>query len=425
MPLPPSRPGGLLDFPSKIQIQTHNRCNYLCPMCPYPEMAPEGGGVRLDGELYYRLVNEVREAGRRVKLCLMLQNEPLLDKRFLEFLDHAHGAEDAIVSVSTVSNGSVLSEELLDALMRYPRFHLTISVNSTDRERYQRIHGRDLWDRVHGLLARWNGQRNRVRVSFVLDALSVDDGRRFQDYWRGLGYGTRLIPFNARVDLKDPANLHEPDMEYGHCHYPVDTLNVLADGGVILCCNDWRHEERYGNLRQHSISEVWNSPGLVRLRQAAVRGTLREHPMCKGCDYPIRSSQRLRLEAMLADEAPPLVNEQRPPFVTHRGALRVGPEGRLVHVLVWAVEEAAGVVTALVPRSEVPVSGEGWFELRIGHSGAFNFGGLEPIWCPARFSRVEAEGLPGDTVPLRIELDARVAEFQFFPWYCADWALVS
>ena len=28
-------------FPGKLQIQTVDSCNYLCPMCPYPEQAPE------------------------------------------------------------------------------------------------------------------------------------------------------------------------------------------------------------------------------------------------------------------------------------------------------------------------------------------------------------------------------------------------
>jgi hypothetical protein len=52
-----------LDFPSKIQIQTADRCNYLCPMCPYPELSPEGAGAFLPEALYRRLIGEVRAAG--------------------------------------------------------------------------------------------------------------------------------------------------------------------------------------------------------------------------------------------------------------------------------------------------------------------------------------------------------------------------
>jgi radical SAM protein with 4Fe4S-binding SPASM domain len=412
---------GLLSFPSKLQIQTVNRCNYTCPMCPYPDVAGGREGVKMDGALYSRLIDEVRAAGRKVKLCLMLQNEPLLDKRFVEFLDYAHKAEDAVTSISTVSNGSVLSPELLDTLMKYERFLLTISVNATDPKRYAEIHGRDFWERVHGLLTGWKGARRRVRLSFVLDAHSVEAGKTFQSYWGSQGYSVRFVPINARVDtLTENARVHEFDESYGHCHYPVDTLNVLADGNVILCCNDWKHLDRYGNLRESTISEVWNSPRMTKLRRAAIDGSLREHPMCKACDYPIRSSQRLHLEALVSDTEVPTAARAKG-VVFHEAAVRAGPEAPAQPVLVWAADAQAGTVSALVPNS-VQLPDEVWLQLRIGHSGAFNFGALEPVWCQGKVTRMSTDMDVGDAVPVRIELAQASEAYQFFRWYCADWS---
>lgn len=411
---------GLLSFPSKLQIQTVNRCNYTCPMCPYPDVAGGREGVKMDGELYTRLIEEVRAAKRRVKLCLMLQNEPLLDKRFVEFLDYAHKAEDAVSSISTVSNGSVLSPQLMDTLLSYERFFLTISVNATDPKRYAEIHGKDFWERIHGLLNGWEGARRRVRLSFVLDANSIEAGKTFQSYWGALGYSVRFVPINARVDTQtDNARVHELDESYGHCHYPVDTLNVLADGNVILCCNDWKHLDRYGNLRQSSISEVWNSPEMSRLRRAAIDGTLRDNPMCKGCDYPIRSAERLHLEALVSDTEVPIAASKQG-VVFHEAAVRTSPEAPAQPVLVWATDEKAGTVSAFIPSSlELPP--EIWFQLRIGHSGAFNFGALEPVWCQGKVTRLSTDMDMGDAVPVRIELSQTSEAFQFFRWYCADW----
>jgi radical SAM protein with 4Fe4S-binding SPASM domain len=419
--------GGIFDFPAKIQIQTINRCNYGCPMCPYPEVTAREAQVRLDGDLFRRLIGEVRDAGRRVRLCLMLQNEPLLDRRFRDFLDEAHRAEDAIASISTVTNGSVLTPELLDALMSYERFFLTVSVNSNDRERYLRIHGRDLWERVHGLLSGWRGRRDRVRVSYVLDAESVDDGRRFQRYWRGLGYATRMVPIFARVDTKTvAAPVHEIDDAYGHCHYPVDTLTVCADGAVILCCNDWLHTLQLGNLHEQTIAEAWNHPDRRRLRAAAVAGTLREEGMCRACDYPIRSSSRLRLEALVDGdgeaEAPAVRGGggDRLPHAIHETAFRSRPDGAETPLLVWRIDERAGEVWAFAARE--PDLAEGIeYELRIGHRGAFNFGALESVWCPARWRRGETDAGVEGAVPLVIALDPQAPAFAFFPWYCADW----
>jgi hypothetical protein len=404
------------DFPSKIQIQTVNRCNYLCPMCPYPELAPETDGAQLSEALYRRLIDEVRAAGRKIKLCLMLQNEPFLDKRFFELLDYAHRADDAVTSISTVTNGSLLDDEKLDRLAAYERVFLTISINATDRERYLRIHGRDFWDRVHGRLARWTGPRGRVRVSFVLDADSVADARRFQAYWQALGYNTRLMPINSRTGSADVARVHDMDESYGHCHYPVDTLNVLLDGTVILCCNDWRHEQRFGNLTHQTISDVWNGPELRRLRRAAIEGTLREFALCRGCDYPMRSSQRMRLEAMVAERPSPA--PVGPGRVTpHLTQLRLA-DGRTTPAMVWNVDPGGGTVSLLLADAGAGDSAAS-LQLVIGHHGAFVFGALEPVWCRGTLRALAAR----DGVrPAQIELDPSCDEFRFLPWYYADWA---
>jgi MoaA/NifB/PqqE/SkfB family radical SAM enzyme len=406
-----------LDFPSKIQIQTADRCNYLCPMCPYPELSPEGAGAFLPEALYRRLIGEVRAAGRKVKLCLMLQNEPLLDKRFLDFLDYAHRADDAVASISTVTNGSVLTEGQLDRLMAYERFHLTISVNATERERYQRIHGRDFWDRIHARLLGWSGPRQRVRLSFVLDRSSVDDARAFQSYWRDLSYSTRLIPINSRIDAAAVERVHDVEEEFGHCHYPVDTLNVLVDGRVILCCNDWRHDTTFGNLTRQTIAEVWNGPELTRAREAAIAGRLRESPMCRDCDYPIRSTQRLQLEALVSERPvpAPLVADGVTP---HASWLRMAG-GDTVPVMVWRLDPDRGTAGLLMdgpPPAGIPTAA---LQFVIGHNGDFNFGSLEPVWCPGELEGGESVAGLSSAV---LHLDREAEEFRFLPWYRADWA---
>lgn len=416
-----------LDFPSKIQIQTINLCNYACPMCPYPDLSEGRVRSTLDVDLFYKIVAEVRAAKRRVKLCLMLQNDPLLDRRFVEFLDYAHAADDAISSISTVTNGSALTDELLDRLVSYERFHLTISVNATDRERYLKIHGRDLWDRVHGLLTTWEGSREKVRLSFVLDSASLDEGRNFQSYWQGEGYQTRLVPLNSRINaVSDEGALHFIDEDYGYCHYPVDTLNVLADGGVILCCNDWEHKQRFGSVKESSISEVWNARKMKSFREAALEGRLRKFPMCKGCDYPMRSSERMRLETMVAGA--PLVqigSSNRGRLAEHVASVRLSEGAAPVPVFVRDIDAERGVIHGFAAGAAGIDEADVSFEFRIGHSGAFSFGSLDPVWCPGKLSS-GGDGVGIDEVtPVRVALDPEAPQFKFFQWYYADWSLLQ
>lgn len=416
--------GELFSFPRKIQVQTINLCNYACRMCPYPALS-DLKAERLDRGLFSRIIQDVRAAGRRVSLCLMLQNEPLLDKRFAEMVAEAHEASDAITDISTVTNGSALTPALLTLLMNYPRFGLTVSINATEREQYRQIHGVDLLDKVTSLLRAWPGPRERIRLSFVADAESVSKARAFQEEWRPHKYRTRLVPLLARAGAMEVGRDRRLvyDDSYSFCHYPMDTLNVIADGRVILCCQDWKHATTYGNLKEATISEVWNAPALKRLREAALRGSLREEvEMCAGCDYPMRSSMRLALEAMFSESREVT---GKFPVVEHGSLLRLKSEGGDMRVMVCDIDAAAGVVQALVSASDpclAALASDGGAAFRIGglEGEAFSFGSMTPVWCPV--SSVELQSVSQmPLVALRICLDPSAEAFQLLPWYRAEW----
>lgn len=414
----------LLGFPHKIQIQTYDSCNYKCGACPYPETSEGKVRTRMEAALLSRIIAEVREAGRRVRLCLMLQNEPLLDRRFLDLLDEAHAAEDVIESISTVTNGSMLNAALLDRLVAYDRFQLTVSINANDGERYRQIHGVDLWDRVIGLLESWSGPRQRVRLSFVVDRSSVEEARRFWARWEGQGYETRLVPILSRAGLVSlTSSRRTAEDDFGHCHYPVDTLTVLASGDVILCCQDWEHVETFGNLHEQSIREVWASARAAELRAAAIDGTIRRaSETCRGCDYPMRSVVRMELEAIVGGE--PVARPADQGVVEHVAELRLGDAAALP-VVVYDIDPDGGSVSCAVGGSGLPELDEfaGSFAIRIAQSDRFSFGSLTPMWCPATVRRLEAF-TGADSMPiatLRIDLDRSADAFRLLPWYAADW----
>jgi len=45
-------------------------------------------------------------------------------------------------------------------------------------------------------------------------------------------------------------------------------------------------EPPVGDLKKQSVMEVWNSPEMVRLRQAHVTGDLTDYPICQTCQAP-------------------------------------------------------------------------------------------------------------------------------------------
>ena len=59
-------------------------------------------------------------------------------------------------------------------------------------------------------------------------------------------------------------------------------LYVRYDGKAFPCCYMY-DEEPIGDLRENSVMEVWNSAGMVKLRQAHLDGDLGAYPKCQTC----------------------------------------------------------------------------------------------------------------------------------------------
>jgi len=110
-------------------------------------------------------------------------------------------------------------------------------------------------------------------------------------------------------------------------------------------------------------------------------------------------------------------------IVSHKTYLCSIADNLIIPVLVWTVNEDSGTAIAFAPQLEADFPSHVLFEFRIGYFGAFNFGSLDPVWCPAKILRINADMDLGETVPIQIEFDRTAQEFCFFHWYCADWSV--
>jgi hypothetical protein len=84
------------------------------------------------------------------------------------------------------------------------------------------------------------------------------------------------------------------DARIGGCDQsPFDSVHVLADGRVIAC--EVTEKVALGDLREHSLREIWNGPAYRAFRQRHLDGI---DPACHSCVYkqayrPQRAQARL------------------------------------------------------------------------------------------------------------------------------------
>ena len=57
-------------------------------------------------------------------------------------------------------------------------------------------------------------------------------------------------------------------------------MNIHHDGDVILCCQDWTKQTRFGNVMKTSVKDIWvNNMALQRFR-----ARLRENRLMSPCN---------------------------------------------------------------------------------------------------------------------------------------------
>ena len=68
---------------------------------------------------------------------------------------------------------------------------------------------------------------------------------------------------------------------------------IMTSGDVTQCGNDWEGKVSYGNVKDSTILELWNSPILQQLRWKHILGQKRKINYCDTCTYkadPFRKS---------------------------------------------------------------------------------------------------------------------------------------
>jgi len=241
-------------FPPTVRIETTNRCNARCTICPHSRMERESG--TMDDELYRSLVDECAARGCNT-LHLHNFGEPLLDPDLPERIAYAKGK--GIGKVKIFTNGSLLSGSRAQALLESGLDEIKVSIDGADGEEFESIRLGLRYNRVVSnvdAFVRLRNEKNRTRPRVTVACCSTSNREQSQD---------RL---GAVVDEYDFTRIHNwgDQDESGRrrirkpCSRVWRTFTVLWNGDVALCCLDYDGKVILGNLTQDgSIAKVWKN----------------------------------------------------------------------------------------------------------------------------------------------------------------------
>jgi radical SAM protein with 4Fe4S-binding SPASM domain len=174
-----------------IRMDIINRCNMRCFMCPYPASVQSGQPAQIMApELFEKVAGQVFPYAAHVALSCAY--EPLLHPRLEEIL--AIASRCNVPEWGMVTNGALLTERIIEAMIRCRLTVLSVSVDGATRETYRSIRGVDAFDRVlqnvrmvQEMKRRAGSELPHLFINFVLMRRNVGEIVPFLELCRDLG----------------------------------------------------------------------------------------------------------------------------------------------------------------------------------------------------------------------------------------------
>lgn len=141
-------------LPSTIRMEASSRCQLKCPACPTATKAIDptlGSGVlKFSDFKQFVLKNPQVEV-----IEISNYGEVFLNPELLHILRFAH-EQGVVIRIGNGANLNNVSEEMLEALVRYKVERITCSIDGASQETYSQYRVRGNYDRVIGHIRRIN-----------------------------------------------------------------------------------------------------------------------------------------------------------------------------------------------------------------------------------------------------------------------------
>lgn len=263
-------------LPIHLLVEPSSICNLRCVMCYQSDptfTAKENMGL-MDMGLFREIIDQAAAGGVKA-LTMAPRGEPLLHKEFGAMLDYI-GGKDAFLDVKVNTNAMRLTEDMAHRLLSSPVNLAVISVDSADKETYERIRVRGKFEtvvenvrRLHQIRAsHYPSSKVEIRISGVKIDPDQDE-KAFHDFWSPMCDTVTLVHAAEQWDTYH--NELHPDLKRP-CSLFWERLYVWYDGACNPCEADYLSRLSPGSARDRSLAEIWCGPEMERLRQTHLAG---------------------------------------------------------------------------------------------------------------------------------------------------------
>lgn len=287
-----------LAAPFSLHIYPSFYCNFKCSYCLHSmdAAALEKKGFRrqyMDFDIYRKAIDDAAAQGWRLKALLFAgHGEPLLHRQIAEMVAYAK-EKDIAERIEIVTNGSLLTHELSDALIAAGLDRLRVSIQGVSAAEYREVCGAAIqFDRFVEQLQYFYDHKTNTNVYIKIIDIALKnpgDRERFENIFRSAADEVAVeyaIPFVPEIDLERLSGKSKQgcDVHTDICAMPFYMLVLYPNGDILPCCST-EVPVVLGNVARQSLGGIWDSGDRTAflLRQLEGAHTL---PVCSRCSVP-------------------------------------------------------------------------------------------------------------------------------------------
>jgi len=289
--------------PFVVQIFPIYACNFTCEYCFHAVPRNERGFVSewpvMKLDLYKKCIDELALFEDQLKVLRFVgMGEPLLHKNIAEMVAIAVSRKVA-QRVELLTNGSLLTRKMSDALIDAGLSRMVISLQGISREKYRRISKVDIdFDQfVKNIEYFYTNKKNtHVYIKIVDYALDETDTQDkfyaiFGDICDSIAV-ENAVPIMPGVDYdkvlsnsdKNATQFGLPLSDIQVCPQAFFTMQVNPDGKVVPCYQI-TYPGIMGDVNHQTMQEIWNGEAYRTFRRAMLDGRKQVNDICAQCNF--------------------------------------------------------------------------------------------------------------------------------------------
>jgi MoaA/NifB/PqqE/SkfB family radical SAM enzyme len=280
----------LLRYPRFIEVETVNACNARCPMCTIEEWQRHTPTMK--DPLFAKIADDLCAHADQVRrVALYRDGEPLLDKKLAKRVAVLKSGGIRHVNIST--NVALLDEKRSRDLLQAGLDMIVLSVDSLKKDVFEAIRLRLDFDEVLENALRFIELRNRIRPRTqiwmrMIRHSNFDEWPAYEAYWkRRMAPTDRIYYHNIHnwggqlQGFRPVSRSYEPSLP---CVALWSLMVIFGNGDVPLCNVDYNNKYPTGNVRDHTIEELWRSKVMLERRRLHLAGEKGCISLCSNCN---------------------------------------------------------------------------------------------------------------------------------------------